>query len=183
MTDPLTGICNRRGFFEAGQQLMDRLARNGGAVSVLTFDLDHFKSINDRFGHAVGDEILCLFAATARNNMRATDVFGRLGGEEFAAVLPGGAAEAAMVGERLRAAFQAAGGEGFGYRLDATVSIGAVIATAPVDLAVMLERADRALYEAKSGGRNRVVLVSEAPEATEPAASTVPGEAKTALAQ
>jgi diguanylate cyclase (GGDEF)-like protein len=172
MTDPLTGIYNRRGFLEAGQSLMLRLARTGGAVSVLAFDLDHFKSINDRFGHSIGDDVLCVFAATARNNTRATDVLGRLGGEEFAALLPGGAAEAQMVGERLRAAFEAAGVEIAGCRIGATVSIGAATAKAPIDVVALLQRADAALYAAKAAGRNRIVM---APDAATPA--DVPGAA------
>ncbi len=164
MTDPLTGVHNRRGFFEIGHQLMQRLGRTDGAVSVLAFDLDQFKAINDRFGHAVGDDVLQLFAVTARNNTRATDVLGRLGGEEFAVIMPGGAAEALMVGERLRAAFASAAGVVSGRCLDATVSIGAVTARAPADIIAMLHRADDALYEAKAGGRNRIVLAPESPE-------------------
>ena len=130
MTDPLTGLFNRRAFYELGQQLMAQQARTKAAVSVLAFDLDHFKSINDRFGHAVGDDTLRLFAATARANVRATDVLARLGGEEFVAILPGGAAEAAMVGERLRAAFQAAAVEISSHRIRATVSVGIATAAA-----------------------------------------------------
>ena len=78
-------------------------------VSVLAFDLDHFKSINDRFGHAVGDAVLQLFAKVVRKTMRANDIIGRLGGEEFVAILPGTLAEAAIAAERVRAAFAAAG--------------------------------------------------------------------------
>ncbi len=161
MTDPLTGLYNRRAFHELAQQLMVRQARAGAAVSVLVFDLDHFKSINDRFGHAVGDDALCLFATTARSNMRATDVLARIGGEEFVAIMPGGRAEAAMVGERLRAAFEVAAVEVSACRLNATVSIGAVTAAAPADIADMLQRADTALYAAKSNGRNRVEMATD----------------------
>ena len=160
MTDPLTGLFNRRAFFDVGQQLMARQAKVSGPVSVLVFDLDHFKSVNDRFGHAVGDDALRLFAATARGNLRATDVLGRIGGEEFVAILPGGSAEVMMVGERLRAAFEAAAVEVSSCQLRATVSIGAVAAVAPEDIGKMIERADAALYVAKSGGRNRVELAA-----------------------
>jgi diguanylate cyclase (GGDEF)-like protein len=159
MTDPLTGLFNRRAFFEAGHQLMARQARTNSPISVLVFDLDHFKSINDRFGHAVGDDALRVFAMMARNNLRASDVLGRLGGEEFAAVLPGGSAEAAMVGERLRAAFEAAAAEVSTYRIGATVSVGVASWVAPTDINLLLERADSALYRAKSNGRNRVERV------------------------
>jgi diguanylate cyclase (GGDEF)-like protein len=158
MTDPLTGLFNRRAFFEVGQQLMERQARTNSPVSVLIFDLDHFKSINDRFGHAVGDEALRVFAETARNNVRTTDVLGRLGGEEFAAILPGGSADAVMVGERLRVAFEAAAFEISRHRIGATVSIGVAAWLAPTDINLLLEHADAALYRAKSNGRNRVEL-------------------------
>jgi diguanylate cyclase (GGDEF)-like protein len=161
MTDPLTGLFNRRAFFELGRQLMARQARTKAAVSVLVFDLDHFKSINDRFGHAVGDDALRLFATTVRDNVRATDVLARLGGEEFAAILPGGAAEAAIVGERLRAAFQGAAVEISCHSIGATVSIGVAAAAAPVELDRLLQRADTALYAAKSNGRNRVEMATD----------------------
>lgn len=156
MTDPLTGLYNRRAFYELSQQLIARQARTSALVSVLGFDLDHFKSINDRFGHAVGDDALRLFAAIARNNLRATDVLARLGGEEFAAILPGGGAEATLVAERLRAAFQAAAIDISSHRIGATVSVGVATAPAPVSIEMLLERADTALYKAKGNGRNRV---------------------------
>ena len=109
MTDILTGLFNRRAFLEAANRMIAQRARKSQPVSVLLFDLDRFKTVNDRFGHAVGDDALKVFAATALANMRATDVIGRLGGEEFAAIIPGNAAEAGLVAERLRAAFEAAG--------------------------------------------------------------------------
>jgi diguanylate cyclase (GGDEF)-like protein len=184
MTDPLTGLFNRRAFFEVGQQLMTRQARTKAAVSVLVFDLDHFKSINDRFGHAVGDDALRLFAATARNNVRATDVIARLGGEEFAAILPGGATDAAMIGERLRAAFQAAAVEISSHRIGATVSIGVAVATAPVEIDRLLQCADTALYRAKSNGRNRVEVAENEPAATPPLTVARPqGSLRSAIAR
>ena len=158
MTDPLTGLFNRRAFYDLSQQLIAQQARAKAAVSVLAIDLDHFKSINDRFGHAVGDDALRVFAATARANVRATDVLARLGGEEFVAILPGGSAEAAMVGERLRAAFQAAAVEISSRKIGATVSIGVATAAAPAQIDPMLVHADMALYSAKKNGRNRVEL-------------------------
>lgn len=160
MTDPLTGLFNRRAFFEAGQRLIGYQARRGGAVSVLAFDLDHFKAINDRFGHAGGDDALRSFASTAGGRMRATDIIGRLGGEEFAAILPGNAAEAAIVAERVRTAFQAAAVEISGFRMNATVSIGVACAPAPVSIETLMQRADAALYRAKAGGRNRVTIAA-----------------------
>ena len=160
MTDPLTGLFNRRAFHEAAQRLNAQQARRHGSVSVLAFDLDHFKSINDRFGHAVGDDALRAFATTASGKMRATDIIGRIGGEEFVAILPATAAEAAIVGERVRAAFQAAAVEISGQRMNATVSIGVAAAMAPVNPEQLMERADAALYRAKTGGRNRVTIAA-----------------------
>jgi diguanylate cyclase (GGDEF)-like protein len=162
MTDPLTGLFNRRAFFEAAHRLIAQQARKGEVVSVLGFDLDHFKSINDRFGHATGDDALRLFAATASGSMRATDVIGRLGGEEFVAILPSPAPEAAIVGERVRGAFEAAGIEISGHRIAATVSIGVASATpGDASLDALLARADAALYRAKTNGRNRVEISVE----------------------
>jgi diguanylate cyclase (GGDEF)-like protein len=153
-TDEMTGLLNRRGFFAAAHQLVARQAARRAPVSVLMFDLDHFKSINDRFGHPVGDEALRLFAATASANMRAADVVGRFGGEEFVAILPGNLADATVAGERVRVAFQAAAGMVADCRLDGTVSIGA--ASGGIDVAALIAAADAALYRAKAGGRNRV---------------------------
>lgn len=156
MTDLLTGLFNRRAFLEAANRLIDQRARKSLPVSLLAFDLDKFKSINDRFGHAVGDDALKVFAATASANVRSTDVIGRLGGEEFACIIPGNAEEAALVAERLRTAFQAAGVVISGHEIGATVSIGAAVAIPPVGIEPLLARADAALYRAKHNGRNRV---------------------------
>jgi diguanylate cyclase (GGDEF)-like protein len=157
MTDPLTGLFNRRAFNEAADKMMSQRARRGQPVAVIAFDLDHFKSINDRFGHAVGDEALKVFARTASGSMRATDVVGRLGGEEFAAIIPGGISDAHIVAERVRAAFQNNGVVIADHAMNATVSIGIAEGRTPVTLEALMERADGALYRAKSGGRNRVV--------------------------
>src|ERR1019366_7806391 len=100
-------------------------AQKGQPVSALMFDLDHFKSINDRFGHAIGDKALHIFAVTASVSMRATDIVGRLGGEEFVALLPATLADARVVAERVRRAFETAGATVAGCDLNATVSIGA----------------------------------------------------------
>jgi len=184
MTDPLTGLFNRRAFNDAVYKMMAQRARRGQPVSVIAFDLDHFKSINDRFGHAVGDDALKVFAKTASSSMRATDVIGRLGGEEFAAIIPGGISDAHIVAERVRAAFQNSGVVISGHAMNATVSIGIAEAIPPVTLDALMERADGALYRAKSGGRNRVVAAEpeEAPViAPEKAGSLVP-ELRPALA-
>jgi len=182
MTDPLTGLFNRRAFLEAAERLIARRAREAQPVSVLLFDLDHFKSINDRFGHAVGDDAIKLFALTASANTRASDVIGRLGGEEFAAILPSGATDAAHVAERLRTAFEHAGVEISGQRIGATVSIGIATAVSPVAIDPLLARADNALYRAKANGRNRVEAVVEesSPKPLQPAMPAI-GEATVAL--
>jgi diguanylate cyclase (GGDEF)-like protein len=157
VTDPLTGLVNRRGFFDRAQWLIVQQAIKGQSVTVLMFDLDFFKSVNDRFGHAIGDETLCTFAATASNTLRGTDILGRLGGEEFVAILPSALPEARIAAERVRAAFEAAGREIAGRPINATVSIGAVSAEAArCEIHTLLGAADQALYRAKKNGRNQV---------------------------
>jgi diguanylate cyclase (GGDEF)-like protein len=126
--------------------------------AVLLIDLDNFKSINDRFGHAFGDRVLQIFAATARNAVRGSDFVGRLGGEEFAVVLHGMARERALaVAERIRNAFADEAEVIEGQKVGATVSIGlAVHDGSAIAFTELLWKADRALYQAKEGGRNRV---------------------------
>jgi diguanylate cyclase (GGDEF)-like protein len=173
VTDPLTGLFNRRGYQEAAQRLIAQQAKKGEPVTVLMFDLDHFKSINDRFSHQVGDEALRVFAATASRNMRAADILGRLGGEEFSAILPGDIELAFGVAERVRAAFDVAGEEIANLLVRATVSIGAAAAPASsAHLEALIARADAALYRAKSSGRNRVV--ADWDRSSEPGAQDAP---------
>ncbi len=107
--DPLTGMFNRRGFAEATSRVIEREANAGRPVTVLIFDIDHFKSINDRFGHPAGDEILKLFAAVVVNSLRIIDLSGRIGGEEFAALLPCSLEEGVVAAERVREAFANSG--------------------------------------------------------------------------
>lgn len=165
MTDHLTGLFNRRGFMDAAEKLIETQKRSSGSVSVMMFDLDHFKSINDRFGHDIGDEALLAFATTASSSMRIHDIVGRLGGEEFAAILPGGADTAMIVAERVRAAFETRGVEIAGRFMNATVSIGIAEASADfVTVSSLLSRADRALYAAKRSGRNRICSAEELAE-------------------
>ncbi|HVV41156.1 MAG TPA: GGDEF domain-containing protein [Nitrobacter sp.] len=161
--DPLTGMFNRRGFAEATARVIDREAGAGRPVTVLIFDIDHFKSINDRFGHAVGDDVLKLFAAVVTNALRITDLSGRIGGEEFAALLPCSIEEAVVAAERVREAFAASGIAVEDAPVDTTVSIGVAGGPPGTELEVLLAAADTALYQAKRGGRNRVEVAEERP--------------------
>lgn len=175
MTDYMTGLYNRRGFREVAQKLIAAQKRKGESVTVLMFDLDHFKSINDRFGHDVGDDALRTFAATASGNMRGDDIIGRLGGEEFAAILPGKAETATTVAERVRLAFENAGVTISGHCMNATVSIGAADSMADVaNITALLARADQALYQAKTSGRNRVVIEGSGTQQSKSVANQVP---------
>ncbi|MGA7806631.1 diguanylate cyclase [Bradyrhizobium sp.] len=161
--DPLTGIFNRRGFAEACARLIEREAAAGRPVTVLMFDIDHFKGINDRFGHPAGDEILKLFSAVVINNLRITDLSGRIGGEEFAALLPCSLEEGVMIAERVREVFANSGIAVEDGPVDTTVSVGVAGGPAGTELEVLLAAADTALYQAKRGGRNRIAAAEELP--------------------
>jgi diguanylate cyclase (GGDEF)-like protein len=158
-TDPLTGIANRRAFLESATRSLKQRTRTPQPVSALLFDLDRFKSINDQFGHAIGDRVLRAFTDIAVTELRSTDLLGRLGGEEFGALLFGAeASSAAATAERIRAAFEENyAREGVGAK-NVSVSVG--VASVPADEAVEVEtlmsKADEALYVAKARGRNRV---------------------------
>jgi len=158
MVDPLTGLVNRRGFFMETARVAHRQADNPQLAAVMLIDLDNFKSINDRFGHAVGDKVLQIFAETAVQSVRPSDFVGRLGGEEFAAVLHNVGRERAMViAERMRSAFAEATSTVDGCAIGATASVGMVFSDrADFDASELLVQADKALYEAKERGRNRV---------------------------
>jgi diguanylate cyclase (GGDEF)-like protein len=161
--DPLTGVFNRRGFAEATSRVIEREACAGRPITVLIFDLDHFKLINDRFGHPAGDEILKLFAVILVNTLRITDLSGRIGGEEFAALLPCSLEEGVMTAGRVREAFANSGIVVEDGPVDTTVSIGVAGGPAGTELEVLLVAADAALYKAKRGGRNRVEVAEELP--------------------
>lgn len=162
MVDPLTGIANRRAFLHDAQQLGKRHSATPRSTAVLLIDLDHFKSVNDRFGHALGDKVLEIFTEAARRSVRASDVIGRLGGEEFAAVLTDtGRDRALAVAERIRESFAKSALEVDGRPVSATVSIGlACCQETSFDVAELLAQADQALYFAKENGRNRVEIAS-----------------------
>ena len=162
LIDPLTGIANRRAFLQDGEAQLKRQSTDPRPTAVMLLDLDNFKSINDRFGHAVGDRALQIFAQATAACMRRLDLFGRLGGEEFAAVLFDTTHERALaVGEQIRTSFAEATRDVDGRPVAATVSIGVVISQdAVLDLSALLAQADHALYRAKDNGRNRVEVAS-----------------------
>ncbi len=162
LVDPLTGIANRRAFLQDGEVQLRRQAIDPRPIAVMLLDLDHFKSINDRFGHAIGDRVLQLFAEVTGNCLRRADLFGRLGGEEFAAVLIDTTRERAVtIAEHIRTAFADATCEVDGRPVVATVSIGIVISyDAVLDISALLAQADHALYRAKGNGRNRIEIAS-----------------------
>ena len=161
--DPLTGMFNRRGFSEISSRLIEREANAGRPMTAMIFDIDHFKSINDRFGHPAGDEILKLFATVVVNTLRISDLSGRIGGEEFAALLPCPLEEGVVAAERVREAFANSGIVVEDGPVDTTVSIGVAGGPAGTELEVLLAAADTALYQAKRSGRNRVEAAEELP--------------------
>ncbi|MFC4352597.1 GGDEF domain-containing protein [Fodinicurvata halophila] len=163
--DALTGLWNRRHFFELTKREIYRAGREGTLPGILlVLDIDHFKNINDSFGHACGDELLKHLARTWTGTLRESDILGRIGGEEFAIMLPAtGILEGEQVAERIR---QAAKGEAVcfnGFSCSATVSIGGVVIQQAETIDHALSRADRLLYEAKNSGRNCVKLQDDAP--------------------
>ncbi len=162
-TDALTGLANRRSFLQEAARL---IATGSRPVALLMIDLDHFKSINDQFGHAVGDKVLKIFAQTTVGNVRPTDLVGRLGGEEFAVLLANASQEGALlVAERLRSAFAAAAASVDGLPIHATASVGLSILHPGQDMSALSDLADQALYRAKATGRNRVAQQQLAPAA------------------
>lgn len=170
MLDFLTGLPNRRKFMACLGEERARLARQrDGAAAVLMLDLDHFKDINDRYGHARGDQVLCHFASILQTALRAVDVAGRIGGEEFAVLLHGSPpADALLVAQRIQSALAAQpcvlaaeNGDDVAPLVFVTVSIG-IATMAPDCLSVdaVLNQADAAMYRAKQTGRNRIVVAS-----------------------
>lgn len=160
-TDTLTGLHNRRYFFELAERELARGRRYNGLLAVLMLDLDHFKAVNDAYGHHAGDRVLRGFGEILARSVRDVDIAGRIGGEEFAVVLPEARAEQAVeVAERVRLAVAGADLRlEQGEALHVTVSIGvAAAAAAESDIEALLDSADQALYEAKRAGRNRVCI-------------------------
>ena len=157
--DDLTGLLNRRAFLARANEARLLALRLRKPITLLMIDIDHFKRLNDRFGHASGDEALVLFARAAGGSLREHDILGRMGGEEFALAMPGTDLEGALqAAERLRQATMAICLPSCGNSYEMTVSIGVVVIEANEELPAALARADRALYQAKRNGRNRVEL-------------------------
>ncbi len=166
-TDPLTRLLNRRVFLRWCEREEARSREAGGTFSVLLLDLDHFKRINDSFGHAAGDVVICRLVETMQNSVRGIDLLGRWGGEEFVALLPGASGEAALlVAQRIRGNIEKTfipvsrhGGSDATHSVRLTASVGVATWMGSEDTAeLMLKRADAALYRAKEAGRNRVLL-------------------------
>ena len=154
-TDPLTGLRNRRAFIDRLEEEVQRSHRTGRALALAFIDVDFFKSYNDEFGHLAGDAVLRRMGELFRRSTRATDFVARYGGEEFAVILPDTDAEGAIVlGERLRRAVER---ETWPDR-QVTVSVGVATVGQGDDPSTLLGAADAALYEAKTGGRNRIRL-------------------------
>jgi diguanylate cyclase (GGDEF)-like protein/PAS domain S-box-containing protein len=158
ITDELTRIHNRRHLFELGEREFRRARRFGHVLSVIMLDIDHFKQVNDTYGHAVGDQVLLVLAERCRKNIRDVDVLGRYGGEEFAIILPEtGLPAACEAAERLRQCVAQTRIPTNAGPLGITISLGVAALTESIrDLPSLLDRADAAMYAAKQAGRNRV---------------------------
>lgn len=155
--DQLTGLGNRREVERRWPELLQRVRQQGTPLSVAMLDLDHFKQVNDRHGHAVGDRVLVALAAVLRAGTRGSDLVARVGGEEFLLALPDAGPEgAAEICERLRAQVEAGDWQALAPGLRVTLSVG-LTSTPPYDAETLSLRADAALYRAKEAGRNRVV--------------------------
>ncbi len=162
LTDPLTGLQNRRYFDDALREYMREFGSIGRPVGVVILDLDHFKKINDTYGHDSGDIVLRSLALALRQHTRYHDVLARIGGEEFAIVFPNTDERAiTSLAERIRKAVQEMPLVLEGQRVQVTASLGAVIWDGSESGQDIVKRADRLLYEAKSSGRNRVVAGKE----------------------
>jgi len=160
--DCITGIANRRSFEGSLRDEFLRWQRYGGELSVLLFDLDHFKGINDRYGHAVGDAVLRVTAQRVATSVRAQDTLGRFGGDEFALLLPcTSLADAMLVAERVRSTIGDVPVEAHGVRVHVTASVGGAAARPGLPgYEVLINEADTTLYSAKRTGRNRSVVLA-----------------------
>jgi len=166
-TDPLSGILNRRGFEERATLLLDQCGRAGFPVALVLADLDHFKALNDQHGHEAGDRVIADFAAKLRSATGARGAAGRIGGEEFAVLLPlSDLASARLFAEAIRAFYSAGAIDGLPPGTRVTASFGVAARTGNEGLMPLMRRADEALYKAKKNGRDSVRLSYERPETT-----------------
>ncbi|MBZ9737015.1 GGDEF domain-containing protein [Mesorhizobium sp. CA18] len=164
-TDPLSGILNRRGFEERANLLLDECGKAGFPVALVLADLDHFKALNDRHGHEAGDRVIADFAAKLRSATGARGAAGRIGGEEFAVLLPlSDLGAARLFAEAIRAFYSAGAIEGLPPGVRVTASFGVAARSGREGLMPLMRRADEALYKAKKNGRDSVRLSYERPE-------------------
>ena len=165
LIDPLSGVPNRRAFIDGATRLLAQQSLDLEPLAVFIFDLDHFKTVNDRFGHAAGDTVLRIFAATATATLGRDVLFGRIGGEEFAAMLAvGDIGEAVAVADRVRREFHATAAVRDSEGLCLTVSVGVTLGgNGQMPVSELLASADQALYRAKANGRNRVEAAEPVP--------------------
>jgi diguanylate cyclase (GGDEF)-like protein len=163
--DPLTGLCNRRAFLERAGIEVARSARYDLPLGMLLMDVDHFKSINDGFGHGGGDQVLSAMGVALKRLLRIPDIAARWGGEEFVVALPSTDTEGAKIAaERVRAAIEALVVEHEGKQIRFTASVGVASLKPGETLASLVDRADHAMYAAKVGGRNRVCVAARESE-------------------
>lgn len=159
VTDPLTAVLNRRGFMELAMISVENAQRTGDGLAVAVLDLDHFKRVNDTYGHRAGDVVLCEIASAAAGCLRGHDLFGRLGGEEFVALIAHAEVEVArLVAERVRKKVGGLRIHAQDVTISCTVSIGVTLFAPGMTIDQLIESADAALYAAKRDGRDRVVL-------------------------
>lgn len=163
-TDGLTGLFNRRAWEEYLNTEFQRFKRSGHSSCLVMFDIDHFKKVNDTYGHQAGDEVICEVATLLQEVKRTTDCAGRYGGEEFAVILPDTELEGAQVfAERMRASVEGRAVVHDGQTIQFTISLGiAMLQYGDNNGLEALERADKALYQSKEGGRNQVTTYDEA---------------------
>lgn len=168
VTDPLTNLYNRRFFEKQGREEVERSLRHQVPLTLLMFDVDHFKHINDTYGHQTGDKVLQAVAQYLKDHVRTSDICGRYGGEEFALLLPATPGRnAAFLADRLRNGLAQIMYTGLGLPANASVTVSAGLATCPHDgttLEDLIARADEALYRAKAAGRNTVVRAAPGAE-------------------
>jgi diguanylate cyclase (GGDEF)-like protein/PAS domain S-box-containing protein len=157
ITDSLTGIFNRRHFFDLANREFERSMRFSRPLALVMWDIDHFKHVNDTYGHLAGDQVLCMVAERCRNSLREVDLLGRYGGEEFVSLLVEANLQVATeIAERVRIAVENPAYLVNGNEISISISVGVADNTDCPSLEVLLDRADQALYRAKNSGRNRV---------------------------